>query len=74
MFGFLGKLFVAFIGVVAGLGGVGWWMSKKKGNNASEQIEEAKEFERKAVNNIVDRLDSFTLARPKDQEDTAEKD
>ena len=69
MFGFLGKLFVGFLGVVAGLGGVGWWMSRKKGSSTKDQIEEAKEFERKAVNNMVDRLDSFTLARPKDEDE-----
>ena len=68
MFGFLGKLFVGFLGVLAGLGGIGWWISKKRGESPKDQAEEAKEFERRAASNMVDWRDSFKLARPKDED------
>lgn len=71
MFGFLGKLFVSFLAVVAALAGLGWLNTKrdvKKGRVTPEQAEKDVFPSEKVLGNIHNLNDQFNRARYMDKD------
>ena len=67
MFGFLGKLFVGFLAVVAALGGIGLWQAKReRGKNTSDPARQGDTedlLSEKTLENVLALNDRFNRAR-----------
>ena len=63
MFGFLGKLFVGFLAVVAALGGVGLWQRRRSSPKDEDEL-----LSQKTVENVFDLNDRFNRARYQDKD------
>ena len=72
MFGFLGKLFVGFLAVIAALGGIGLWQAKrgtdKTGSGPAGQEKTEELLNEKTVDNVLALNDRFNRARYQDKD------
>ena len=70
LYGFLGKIFVGFLAVVAALGGVGLWQIKRRSatKGSSGQQEEEGVLPQRIVDNVSDLNDHLNRARYMDRD------
>lgn len=68
MLGFLGMLFVVFLGAFTTLGCIGLWQSKREAKKGRAPSEEEAALSQKTVDNVLDLNDRFNRARYMDED------